>query len=249
MPMIPKKTNAAAAPATTAAPAATPAPAPAVEAAAPAATPAPAPAQTTAVAPVRSTAVAMAGRPVDVIAEDFKNKLPLEWNTLHRLQANNGNFLDLENQKKPLGDEITLNLMTYQDNWQISPGTDDANDTQYVRYSDDGITTKQGENCQEYLQAMKEAGYVEAKMTQRVTLAGEIVRCAKVPDMEGKLVQIDLSTTSKNMFNRHQFQVSLDVARNKVDREATGLLKMTATVASGKGRSWTQVAFSYGQPA
>lgn len=251
--MIPKKGTtapAAAAAASTpaATPAATPAPAPAsTQTAAPPASDAPAASTQTAIAPAANRSVVVAGRPVNVIAENFKDKLRVEWNTLHRIQANNGNFLDLEANKTSLGDEITLNMMTFQDNWQISPGVDDPDATQYVRYSDDGKVTKQGEDCQEYLAALKAAGYTEAKMTPRVTIAGELAAAAKSSNLVGTLVQIDLSQTSKALFDRHQMQVALDVSRNKVNVDTVGTLKMTAKVMSGKGnRTWTTVEFGYG---
>jgi hypothetical protein len=136
--------------------------------------------------------------------------------------------------------------MTYQDNWQISPGTDDAADTQHVRYSDDGKFTKQGEDCNEYLQALKDAGYTEAKMSQRVTMAGEILDCPGAQHFIGKLIQIDLSTTSKNMFDRFQFQSALDVARGKKTAEDVGVLKLTAKPTSKGNFNWTQVEFDYG---
>lgn len=232
-------------------PAAGPVAAPAAEGntagpAAETATPAPAP-TTTAVAPAPTTAVAkVAGRPVDVIANTFKNVLRVDWNTLRRLQANNGNFLDLEDGKKALGTEMTIELLSYQDNWQISPGTDDPNDVQYVRYSDDGITTNQGENVAEYVDAMKKAGYSDCKLGARCTLAF-IVHGGT---LDGIMCQMDLAPTSKTQFDRHRMQVALDHGNNRRDEVDARFMKVKAKPTTGAGnRTWTLATFEYAYPA
>lgn len=192
----------------------------------------------------RAVSTHLMGKPRKVIEERYKDAFKVDWNTLHRVQAVQGSFVDVENNKKEIGKSITLELLSFQDNWQISPGTDVESDAQYVRYSDDGVTTTQGENCAEYLAAMKEAGYEAVKMAKRCTLAGIIVQ-ADDPAVVNQMVQIDLPPTSKTMFDRYQLQASLDVARGvRQDDEALGTMKMTARVQSKGKFSWTVVEFS-----
>jgi hypothetical protein len=256
MAMIPRGPKAAdtasaapAAPAATAAPAA-PAPAPAAApASAPAPAAAPAPATTTtalAAAPASAVSTRVSGVPVNVLKEDFEKKFQLDWNTLHRIQVNQGQFLDKENNNSSLGTVIELDIMTYQDNWQISPGSNEPGAKDVVRYSDDGETTTKGEPCAEYLQAAIEQGWPNTKMTKRVVLAGTVARCVAKPEMEGKLVQIDLSATSKTQYDRHAIQVALDVAKGLRQREACGRVKMTAKPQSRGDQNWTIAEFTYG---
>jgi len=134
----------------------------------------------------------------------------------------------------------------YQDNYQISPGTDDPADKEWVRYSDDGITTTKGENCAEYLAALIGSGRTESKMTQRVTLAGTVVSMPGKPEFEGKLVQLDLPATSRAMFTRYQMQATVDTARAKRDPATVQIMKLTASVQSKGDNSWTVVNFDYG---
>lgn len=253
MAMIPKRNSAAAA-----APAAAPAAAkptlrgtvapPAAETGEAPVGEAAAPAATTALAAAPSRAVAVAGPIVNVIKETYKDAMRVEWNTLGRIQANQGQFLDLENNKASLGGEIRIELMSYQDNWQISPGTDDKDDTQHVRYSDDGITTNQGEPCKEYVAALHEAGYTDAKMGQRVTLAGVVVDCPANPGFAGTLFQIDLSPTSKAQFDRFSMQVALSLSRGLVGPEQTQTIKMKTSLQSKGSNTWTIVTFAPGGP-
>lgn len=192
----------------------------------------------------RGLSTHLTGKPRRVIEENYKDAFKVDWNTLHRIQAVQGSFVDVENNKKEIGKSLVLELLSFQDNYQISPGTDVESDAQYVRYSDDGITTTQGENCAEYLQAMKDAGYEAVKMAKRCTLAG-IVHVADDPEIVNQMVQIDLPPTSKNMFDRFQMQASLDVARGIRTEDQLNPMKMTARVQSKGKNSWTVVEFAY----
>lgn len=219
-------------------------PAAVAEAAAPAAAAAPASepvAATTAVATPRNTAVAVAGRPVDVIKQNFQDAFKVDWNTLNRIQATNGNFVDVEEGKRVIAPEIVLEVMSYQDNWQYSPGTDDDTDIQYVRYSDDGVTCTDGTNMNEHMEAMRVAGYTEGKLAQRVVIAGTIVGGTH----DGKLVQLNLAPTSKAMFDRFRMQVSIDIAKGKRAPEDVQTLKLRAVPESKGKNTWTKVVFDY----
>lgn len=223
-----------------------PAPAPAA-AEAPAPAPAPVAAPAPAAVAVRPTTAvaAVAARPVDVMAVGFKDAFKVDWNTLHRIQATNGNFVDVEANKSVIGTEIVLELMSYQDNHQYSPGTDEESDTQYVRYSDDGVTFSTGENVTEYMEAMRTAGYTDGKLSKRVVLAGTIVG----GNYDGKLVQLNLPDTSRSQFDRFRMQVSIDVSKGKRSAEDCKVLKLKA-IPTSKGKfTWTLVMFDYANPA
>lgn len=255
IPSIPKKTatTPAATPAPTkapvAAPAATQAPVPGpaaapAEAAAPAAAPAEASTSTALAAPTR-TAVAVAGRPRDVLTETYKDAFKVDWNTLNRIQATNGNFVDVEANKSVIGTEILFELMSFQQNWQISPGTDDDDDIKHVRYSDDGKFTTEGEDINEYLQALKAADYGDAKCTERLILAGTIVGGTH----DGKLVQLNLPPTSKSAFDRFKMQASIDISKGKRSPADLATLKLKAVPQSKGKNTWTVVHFDYANPA
>jgi hypothetical protein len=247
IPSIPKKTTTAPAPAPTKAPVAPP-----VATQAPVAGPAAAPAEDTAeaststavAAPVR-TAVAVAGRPRDVLTETYKDAFKVDWNTLNRIQATNGNFVDVEANKAVIGTEIVFELMSFQQNWQISPGTDDDDDVKHVRYSDDGKFTTEGEDINEYVQALKTAGYDDAKSSERLILAGTIVGGSH----DGKLVQLNLPPTSKSAFDRFKMQASIDIGKGKRTPADLTALKLKAVPQSKGKNTWTVVHFDYANPA
>ena len=109
--------------------------------------------KTTAVAtrPTGSLAPMGLGRQVSPL-EPMKNALgTLEWNALLRIQATNGNFVNQDDSNRPIGPEMEIQLLSYQDNWLISPGgqKDAPGSKEVVRYSDDGKFTTKGEDCEE----------------------------------------------------------------------------------------------------
>lgn len=222
-----------------------------VETAAPAA---PAPAATTAVAapapaPLvvqvpRSTAVAsmQAGHQ---FMDSLKDALRVDWDTLNRLKANQGRITW---DKVNLGEWFEFSLMSWQDNWLVSPGSDSDEAKQFAKYSDDGKTIKEtGEDIQVYLQRLKDLGYEDARLGKRCVLAMELIDCDKDVDTvdEGMLFQIDLAPTSRASFERYRVQSALDIGRGRATGDDVVRIRATAVVKTGGGnKEYTQLEFS-----
>jgi hypothetical protein len=201
-------------------------------------------AATTAVAIQRpaNTAVATQRTSANPFA-DMRDAYVVDYNTLAQLMATNGNFMDKESGAM-LGDSIDLQLMSFQDNFAISPGVDTDEAKKLVRYSSDGVHTKNGENCMEYLKSLKDAGYVKASMSKRVILVGALVNPGKIAAMKDSLVQIDLAPSSKSLYDRYTIQSAYDVGRGKVTKEQASLLRLTAKVTkNASNQVFTQVTF------
>lgn len=200
----------------------------------------------TAVAVKQQGAVAVQGggiKMMNVIAE-HKDKLTVNWNTLDRIQANNGNFLDVGNSKASMGAEIQVQLLSWQDSYQVSPGSDDEEAKQHVRYSDDGIVTTKGENIAEYLQKLHGVGYTKAACDHRVTIAGVLVGSEKDCRLEGELIQIDLSKTSREEYDKYKIGTAFKIGKEMLTADEALTMTMKAEVANWKGKSWTVVKFS-----
>lgn len=222
-----------------------------VETAAPAA---PAPAATTAVAapapaPLvvqvpRSTAVAsmQAGHQ---FMDSLKDALRVDWDTLNRLKANQGRITW---DKVNLGEWFEFSLMSWQDNWLVSPGSDSDEAKQFAKYSDDGKTIKEtGEDIQVYLNRLKDIGYPDARLGKRCVLAMELIDCDKDVDTvdEGMLFQIDLAPTSRASFERYRVQSALDIGRGRASGDDVVRIRATAVVKTGGGnKEYTQLEFS-----
>lgn len=208
------------------------------------ATAAPASTSTAVAAPRANTEVVAAPtlKMMDVIGS-VKEQYKVDWNTLDRVQANNGAFLDLGKAKASMGDTIQMRLLSWQDTWQVSPGSDDKEAAEHVRYSDDGKVTKQGEDVEAYLDELRKI-YPKAKCDHRCTLVGVLEGSAKDSRLVGELFQIDLSQTSRQEFDKYKISTAYKIGKGLLTADAALLLTMQAEVASAKGRDWTLVKFS-----
>lgn len=218
---------------------AAPAPAPAAPAAAPSAS--------TAVAPVDKNALT-AGMfnlaDMNVIAT-LKDRLKLEWNTLDRIQATNGAFVDKGKADTSMGDEIQLRLLTWQDVWQVSPGSDDKEAKDHVRYCDNPNTLPDGTPVVEYLTRLREEfKYTKASCDHRVVLGGVLEAVSKDSRLLGELVQIDLPKTSKAEFDKYQAGTAYKVGKGLLKPYQAQVMSMTAEPVSANGRNWTIVRFA-----
>lgn len=190
----------------------------------------------------RAVAVAPALTMMDVIGS-LKNAFTVDWDTMDRVQANNGNFLDKGKNNAALGDTIQMHLMSWQDTWQVTPGEDGEEALAHVRYSDDGKTTKQGEDIAEYLDKLRQI-YPKAKCDHRCTLVGVLQGSAKDSRLEGEIFQIDLSQTSRKEFDKYRLSTAYKIGKNILSPDAAVLLTMIAEVMTVKSVSWTLVRFS-----
>lgn len=206
--------------------------------------------ESTAVAPRASnTAVAVPQRSIVSPFETMKSAFHVDYDTLLQVQGNQGQFMT-KADKKSLGDTITMELMSFQDNYVISPGEEGPEAAKLVKYSDDGVTTKDGLDCKEYLKELIEAGYEKSKLSQRSVLVGVLLSSLKQKELEGTLFQIDMPPTSKKAFDRYQIQSAYDTSKGKYTVEAAKIIQMSCRVDSksmnGQTKDWTVVDFSRG---
>lgn len=211
---------------------------------APAAAPAPSASTAVAAAPAAGAVTVGGGVKMMNVIADFKDKLPVSWNTLDRIQAINGMFVDKGRNNAPMGTVIQLQMLSWQDSYQISPGSDDEEAKELVRYSDDGITTTKGENIAEYISKLQGIGYSKAACDHRVLICGQLVGAEKDTPLEGELVQIDLSKTSKEEFDKYKVGTAFKIGKGMLTPEAALTMTMTAETANWKNRNWTIVKFS-----
>ena len=202
--------------------------------------------KTTAVAAAPKTAVAQ-HKSMDELNpfKALENVFPVKFNTLTNIQANQGNFIHKDTSKM-MGDTIVLELVSTQKHWVLSPGgdTNDDESLQFVKYSEDGITSEDGLNMREALIATKEAGYDKAKISERTILVGCLLNAGKAPDLVDQMVQIDLAPTSAAHFARHQLSTAFGISKGKMDAAGQTILKMECTVKNQKKLTWTEVVFS-----
>ena len=199
------------------------------------------------VAPAKSSAVAVPVAMVNPL-EPLKNAFFCEFDTLRGLKLSNGNIVDNQTSK-PLGDVVGLELLSYQDQWVISPGVDGDEGKEHVRYSDDSITTSKGDDCKEYLARMVNGPYPEAKMSRRTVIAGSLFDIGTkggkdLKELQDELVQFSLAPTSKAAFDRYMMGQAFKIGKGIIAADGATRIRITAEPVSRNKKDWTQAAFS-----
>lgn len=202
----------------------------------------------TEVAVAKTTAVAMPTKSTKLVnvLEDLKNSLTVDYNTLANLQINQGNWL-LREGKKMLGDVVDFELLSYQDQWVVSPGAEGEEAAEFVRYSTDGITTSQGEDCKAYLASLHDADYPKAEIKQRCVLVLNLLAVSKKGNEEllDSLYQVDLPPSSKSKFDAYRAQASFHVARGKKTPAQAVMIRSTVSAVTKGPNTWSVADFTY----
>lgn len=199
-----------------------------------------------------TTAVAVKGSNAVAIAENLrkleamKDALPVEYNTLAQMTAQQGNIIDRET-KAVLGDTVTFEVLSYQDSYVVSPEDDDAPDD-VVRYSNDGVICSDGTDVQEHLVWLKANGFPKARLKQRVIVVGAIQSAAKTDAYNGTLVQFDVSPASRVQWQRYLANAAYGLKIGKFTEDTVNKVKVETKLAQGGGNNtYTLMQFSVAQ--
>lgn len=205
----------------------------------------PAAEKSTAVATARPTAVAStasAVRSMNVLS-GLKDAFHVEFDSLPGIAASQGSFSTKADDKE-LGAEVAIQLLSYQDSYVASPNDTKA-DTDLVKYSDNGVTSKDGVNMAEHVEDLKAQGYSKAKLAHRCVLVGELVSTGNGQGPVGELVMIDLPASGRKSFETYQLQASYAVAKGSKTPEGASRLTLKAVKDKTKsGEIYTKVVVS-----
>ena len=201
-------------------------------------------AATTAVAVVKPQVTSVAAQfssATDVISS-LKNAMPVTFDMLIPLIATNGNVCK-RSDKKPVGDQVVFELMSWQDSYVVSPN-DDRGPKDCVRYSDDGIVCSDGTLVADHLAYLRSLGFAKASCKQRAVVVGSIISCSRTPELDDELVQFDLSPQSRASFLNYALGCVNKLRLGKLTSEQVTKIKATAEVVSMGGNPFTKLMFS-----
>jgi hypothetical protein len=200
-------------------------------------------AATTAIAKAAASAVSTnVAKPFEYVLRSLECALdPVNVGDLPRLKSGAGNIKDSDGVN--YGTFVALELLSFHDSWTISPGSDDDESKDFVRYSLDGKTIDgTGESVDDYLQKLKEVdGYEKANKKRYLILAGIINDCDKAKEKISSIVQCSLAPQSAKTFNNYHMQRSVQVVRGTAVVEGSQQIKITAEGASMNGKDFTKL--------
>ena len=178
------------------------------------------------------------------VLSGLKDAFTVDFDSVPNIVASQGSF-SFKDTEQELGSKFVLQLLSYQDSYVASPNDNKA-PVDLVKYSEDGVTSKDGVNLLQHVADLKEQGYSKSKITHRVVLVGELVSAAIAGvDHVQDLVQISLPETGRKSFNTFTLQASYAVAKGRRSVEEVGQLTMTAVKDKTKnGEIYTKVVIS-----
>lgn len=190
----------------------------------------------------RAVATASAVMKQNVIS-GLQDAFRVEYDSLPSIGASQGTF-SIKSDDTDIGPEIKIQLLSYQDSYTCGPNDTKA-DVELVKYSDDGITSRDGVDLRKHLNDLLEQGYTKAKIAHRVILVGELLDTKNPCNNIGELVQIDLPDSGRRAFNSYTLQASYAVAKGRKTPEEATILTLKAVIEKSKaGEKYTKVAIS-----
>jgi len=176
--------------------------------------------------------------------DDLKDLFTVDYDTFERLKSGSGNIVDSQNNS--LGSQIALRVLSWQDAWDISPGSQVPEAKKVVKYSDDGVRTKDtGELITEYLDRLRSGDvdgvkYPGAKIAPKKVIVGVLEGAEKPTNLLGKTVQVSLSTQSAKSFDRHRFDFTLQQQMGKRSTvDGADCVLINAEARSSNGNNYT----------
>lgn len=209
------------------------------------AAPADQPASTTtalATAGQRALTTASAVMKANVIS-GLQDAFRVEFDSLPAVGASLGTFVRKADETD-LGNELKLQLISYQESWVASPNDTKA-DVELVKYADNAKTARDGTDLAAHVEDLKAQGYSKAKINHRVILVGELLEAPKDASMVGDLVMVDLPDSGRRSFNTFTLQASYAVAKGRKTAEEATILTLKAVNDKTKaGEKYTKVVIS-----
>ena len=177
------------------------------------------------------------------VLKKLKDNLFVDYNTLAQVKAEQGAFSDRETEEN-LGSQLVVEVLSWQDSFVCSPNDDDA-EKELVKYSDDGVTAKDGTDMKAHLEHLRSQGYDKARTTHRLVVVGALLESEKPSALTGNLVQIDLPPTGKTQWDRYNANCAWNIRTGKLTEEGAKRVLVKAVVAKGQGSvKYTLVTFS-----
>lgn len=177
------------------------------------------------------------------VVKNLKDQYPVQYDSLAQISATQGRFTDRESGTN-LGTELLFELLSYQDQYVVSPNDDKA-PKDVVKYSSDSVTCSDGTDVKTYVNDLREMGWKNARINARYVIVGALVQAEKTADFDGLLMQIDLSPKSKSQFDRYLIQSAFDLAKGKITEEQAKLVDIVAEVTENAAKqSYTICKFS-----
>lgn len=160
-----------------------------------------------------------------------------------RVTAEQGSLY--KDRKDKLGDQVRIEVLSWNKRWAVSPGSDNAEAKELFRVSyDNEFIDGEDVRVEDYLASLKDMGYDKAKVHEYGDLFGYLVWTSSkgdIPVDEREMVLVQMAPTSLGAFTA--FCVSRGILESKGLVQAAELIEIEAQAKESKGNKYTNMAF------
>lgn len=172
----------------------------------------------------------------------LKNAIPVRFNDGLSVKVEQTGFYT-RRDNKPLGREIKMELLSWQDNFVISPG-DDKSPKDLVKYSDDGRTCSDGTPVAEHLAYLRSLGLTKAALKERTVIVASLESAPEAPDLVDRVIQIDLSPQSRASFSDYRLVAMNKQRKGRITAEQAVMVQAKVVRATNGTNAYGVVEFS-----
>ena len=189
----------------------------------------------------------------NLFENELREAMPVSWEDFNSINAHSGRFQVKTGAGDPvkLGNELTLKLVSFQDQFVSAAKDTEAQGEGMVKYSDDGkvLNDGSGMTVAEHQQYLKDQGE-DATLSHRMVVVGELLdggEKAMELGMTGMLVQVVLADTARRNFLSHGKQLAYQIANGRMSQDDAIHVKLVAQEAGSGKKQFTLVTTTFAE--
>ena len=187
----------------------------------------------------------------NLFENELREAMAVTWEDFNSINAHSGRFQVKTGAGDPvkLGNELTLKLVSFQDQFVSAAKDTEAQGDNMVKYSDDGkvLNDGSGMTVAEHQQYLKDQGE-DATLSHRMVVVGELLdggEKAMELGMTGMLVQVVLADTARRNFLSHGKQLAYQIANGRMNQDDAIHVKLVAQEAGSGKKQFTLVTTTF----
>ena len=187
----------------------------------------------------------------NLFENELRGAMAVTWEDFNSINAHSGRFQVKTGAGDPvkLSTELTLKLVSFQDQFVSAAKDTEAQGDNMVKYSDDGkvLNDGSGMTVAEHQQYLKDQGE-DATLSHRMVVVGELLdggEKAMELGMTGMLVQVVLADTARRNFISHGKQLAYQIANGRMSQDDAIHVKLTAQSAGSGKKQFTLVTTTF----
>lgn len=189
----------------------------------------------------------------NLFENELREAMPVSWEDFNSINAHSGRFQVKTGAGDPvkLGNELTLKLVSFQDQFVSATKDTEAQGEGMVKYSDDGkvLNDGSGMTVAEHQQYLKDQGE-DPTLSHRMVVVGELLdggEKAMELGMTGMLVQVVLADTARRNFLSHGKQLAYQIANGRMSQDDAIHVKLVAQEAGSGKKQFTLVTTTFAE--